>query len=86
MSVNVRIEGESKLRPGRVLYTRGASAKLGRSDLAAAAGEGNNRVGQALIILHDYEPGPRDCPIGQAASVDFPDIGFFQIVSAYLRL
>jgi multidrug resistance efflux pump len=83
---DVILEGERQLRRGRVFLTRGASATLGTDDIAAVAKGRARGIGQVLISLdaspHDVET----CPIGIAAHVDFPHVGFIDVLLARLRL
>jgi multidrug resistance efflux pump len=85
-SADVVLEGETRVRHGTVLLTRGSAATLKRIDLAALAKGRQSGVGQVLVKL---DPSPTDvetCPIGQAAHVDFPSVGLIDIVRARLRL
>jgi multidrug resistance efflux pump len=80
------IEGDRKVRNGKVYLTRGAAATIGADDLAALAKGRHPGVGQVLV---QFEPSAADiweCPIGAAAYVDFPDIGTLDILRARLRL
>jgi multidrug resistance efflux pump len=80
------IEGDRKVRDGKVYLTRGAAATIGADDLAALAKGRHAGVGQVLV---QFEPSAADiweCPIGAAAYVDFPDIGILDILRARLRL
>lgn len=82
---DVVLEGERKVRHGKVLLTRGAAATVGKDDLAALAKGRQPGVGQVLIQL---EPSPADidkCPVGQAAYVDFPGVGLIDVLRARLR-
>jgi multidrug resistance efflux pump len=79
------IEGDPKVRDGKVYLTRGAAATIGADDLAALAKGRHPGVGQVLV---QFEPSAADiseCPIGAAAYVDFPDIGIVDILRARLR-
>jgi multidrug resistance efflux pump len=81
----VVIEGDRKVRLGKVYLTRGAAATVGADDLAALAKGRHPGVGQVLV---KFDPSPADveaCPIGAAAYVDFPDIGMIDILRARLR-
>jgi multidrug resistance efflux pump len=83
---DVVLEGERRVRRGRLVLTRGAAATIGNADLAALAKGRRPGVGQALVSL---EPSPADveaCPIGEAAHVDFPEVGLIDILRARLRL
>jgi multidrug resistance efflux pump len=80
------IEGDRKVRDGKVYLTRGAAATIGADDLAAIAKGRHAGIGQVLV---QFEPSAADiweCPIGAAAYVDFPDIGILDILRARLRL
>ena len=85
-AANVVLEGEERVRRGTVALTRGAAATIGQD------GSGGGRqgplpgIGQVLVSL---EPTPADveaCPVGQAAFVDFPQVGLIEIIRARLRL
>ena len=81
----VIIEGDRRVRLGKVYLTRGAAATVGADDLAALAKGRHPGIGQVLVELN---PSPADieaCPIGAAAYVDFPDIGVLDILRARLR-
>jgi biotin carboxyl carrier protein len=83
---DVVLEGEHEVRRGRLMLTRGAAATIGNADLAALAKGRRPGVGQALVSL---EPSPADveaCPVGEAAHVDFPEVGLIDILRARLRL
>jgi multidrug resistance efflux pump len=80
------IEGDEKVRIGKVYLTRGAAATIGADDLAALAKGRHPGIGQVLV---QFEPSAADiweCPIGTAAYVDFPDLGILDILRARLRL
>ena len=84
-SARIVIEGDRKVRDGKVYLTRGAAATIGADDLAALAKGRHSGVGQVLV---QFEPSAADiweCPIGAAAYVDFPDIGILDILRARLR-
>jgi multidrug resistance efflux pump len=86
MVADVVLEGETQVRQGTVLLTRGAASILGRTDLAAVAKGHGDGSGQAILRL---EPSPEDiaeCPIGVAAWVDFPEIDFIDELRARLRV
>jgi multidrug resistance efflux pump len=83
---HIVIEGDPKVRDGKVYLTRGAAATIGADDLAALAKGRRAGIGQVLV---QFEPSAADiweCPIGAAAYVDFPDIGILDILRARLRL
>ena len=82
----VVLEGETQVRHGTVLLTRGAAATIGQTDLAALAKGRQSGVGQALIKLDPLPADIETCPIGHAAYVDFPGIGLIDVVRARLRL
>lgn len=83
---DVVLEGEREQRPGVVLLLRGSAATIGNHDLAALAKGRRPGIGQALIKLEPTAADIASCPIGHAAFVDFPDVGFFDILRARLRL
>jgi multidrug resistance efflux pump len=86
MPAEVVLEGETQVRQGTVLLTRGAASVLGRTDLAALAkGHGVGR-GQAIVSLEHTPEDAEACPIGVAAWVDFPEIDFVDELRARLRL
>jgi multidrug resistance efflux pump len=80
------IEGDQRVRDGKVYLTRGAAATIGADDLAALAKGRHAGIGQVLV---QFEPSAADiweCPIGAAAYVDFPDLGILDILRTRLRL
>ncbi|MBT6117495.1 MAG: HlyD family efflux transporter periplasmic adaptor subunit [Rhodospirillaceae bacterium] len=86
MPAEVVLEGEPKARAATVRMTRGSSAALGRTDLAAVAKGRTEGVAQALLTL-DAEPTEfARCPVGRAAYVSFPGIGLIDVLRARLRL
>ena len=86
MAADVVLEGESAPRRARVYLTRGSGSTLGRDDLAALAKGRRSGVAQALLELPHDARGFRECPVGRAAYVDFPDIGLIDVIRARLRL
>jgi multidrug efflux pump subunit AcrA (membrane-fusion protein) len=82
----VTFEGESRVRTGSVLFTRGGAATIASSDLAAVAKGREPGTGQALIALTPDADDIAQCRIGDAAFVDFPGIGVIDMVRARLRL
>jgi multidrug efflux pump subunit AcrA (membrane-fusion protein) len=86
MEADVVLEGDSVVRKGRVLLTRGSAFTLGRNDLAAVAKGRTDGVAQVLLEFSHERKNFSDCPVGRAAYVDFPDIGLIDIVRARLRL
>ena len=86
MPADVVLEGETEVRKGSVLLTRGAASVLGSADLAALAkGHGGGR-GQVILSLDHTPEDAKDCPIGVAAWVDFPEIDLIDELRARLRL
>jgi Cyclic nucleotide-binding domain len=86
MPAEVLLEGETEVRKGSVLLTRGAASILGSADLAALAkGHGAGR-GQVIVSLEHTPEDAQDCPIGLAAWVDFPEIDTIDELRARLRL
>ncbi|HZA67602.1 MAG TPA: HlyD family efflux transporter periplasmic adaptor subunit, partial [Geminicoccaceae bacterium] len=86
MPAEVLLEGETEVRQGSVLLTRGAASVLGSADLAALAkGHGDDR-GQVILSLEPTPEDAKDCPIGVAAWVDFPEIDTIDELRARLRL
>ena len=85
MAASVAVEGESSERAGEVILARGAAAKLGVDDLAAIA-RGHDRATAQVLLALQRDPAVEGCPVGRAASVDFPDVGFLDLVGAFLRL
>jgi multidrug resistance efflux pump len=83
---DVVIEGERKSRRGSVMLTRGSAGTLGLHDLAAVAKGRRPGLGQVIVKLDATADDIRNCPIGHAAYVDFPDVGIPQIIRGRLRL
>jgi biotin carboxyl carrier protein len=86
MLADVVLEGETQVRQGRVLLTRGAASILGSADLAAVAKGHGEGLGQVILSLEDSLEDARNCPIGVAAWVDFPEIDVIDTLRARLRL
>jgi multidrug resistance efflux pump len=83
---HVTLEGDDRVRDGKVLFTRGAAATVASDDLAAIAkGRGPN-TGQAIIELSPDEADVAECPIGRGAFVNFPGVGVIDLLAARLRL
>jgi multidrug resistance efflux pump len=80
------IEGDPKVRDGKVYLTRGAAATIGADDLAALAKGRHPGIGQVLVQFQPSAADIWECPIGAAAYVDFPDIGVLDVLRARLRL
>jgi hypothetical protein len=83
---NVILEGERNVRHGKVLLTRGAAATIGPDDLAAIAKGRQPGVGQVLVQIEATPADIEACPVGNAAHVDFPDVGLIDVLRARLRL
>jgi hypothetical protein len=83
---NVILEGERQVRHGKVLLTRGAAATIGPDDLAAIAKGRQPGVGQVLVQIEATPADIAACPVGNAAHVDFPDVGLIDVLRARLRL
>jgi biotin carboxyl carrier protein len=86
MLADVVLEGETQVRPGSVLLTRGAASVLGSADLAALAKGRGDGSGQVILRLEHTPEDVEECPIGVAAWVDFPEIDFIDELRARLRL
>jgi hypothetical protein len=86
MPAHVTLEGEDRVREGRVLFTRGAAAVLAHDDLAAVAKGRRSNTGQAIIQLVADAADVEECPIGRAAFVDFPGVSVIDMIAARLRL
>lgn len=86
MPADVLLEGETQLRQGSVLLTRGAASVLDSADLAALAKGHGEGLGQVIVRLEDTFEDGRECPIGVAAWVDFPQIDVIDQLRARLRL
>ncbi len=82
----VVLEGESRVRKGRVILTRGSAATIREDDLAAIAKGRGDGVAQVLLALESEESDHDACPVGHAAYVDFPEIGIIDVLRARLRL
>lgn len=85
MPADVLFEGERTMRRGAVLLTRGSSASLDDTDLAAARSR-DAGTGQVIVRLEAEPEDVAACRIGTAAWVDFPDVGIFDLLRARLRL
>jgi len=83
---HVVLEGERTVRLGHVLLTRGSAGTLGSHDLAAIAKGRHEGVAQALVTLEPSAEDIKDCAVGRAAYVNFPDVGIFDLLMARLRL
>lgn len=83
---HIVLEGEREQRQGLVMLLRGSAATIGSHDLAALAKGRHPGIGQALVKLEATAADIASCPIGHAAYVNFPDVGFLDILRARLRL
>ena len=83
---HVILEGRSRQRTGTILLIRGGASTLGSDDLAAVAKGRSPGVGQVLVTLEPSLDDIEACPIGLAAHVDFPGVGFIDVMRARLRL
>jgi multidrug resistance efflux pump len=83
---DVIIEGERTVRKGVVILARGAAGVLTDRDLAAVAKGRRPDLGAALVRLTPTADDVRQCRIGQAAYVNFPDVGALAVLRARLRL
>lgn len=72
MTAEVRVDGIDEPLTGKVVYTRGSAARLGRGELAAVARE--QELAQVIVALEGGGFGPDNCPVGRAAFVDLPAI------------
>jgi multidrug resistance efflux pump len=86
MPAEVVLEGESEPRAGTVHLTRGSSATLGRTDLAAVAKGRAAGIAQVLLTLGVEPEEFGRCPVGRAAHVSFPGVGLIDVMRARLRL
>jgi len=82
----VVIEGSHRSVEAEVMLVRGSAATLGSDDLAAVAKGRNPGLAQVLLSLEPDDLEVETCPIGQAAYVEFPDIGLIDIIRARMRL
>ncbi len=85
MAAEIIVEGETKERQASVILARGAAGKLASEDLAAIARGHDADTAQVLLSLDDTSS-IETCPVGRAASIDFTEISFLDLVWAYLRL
>ncbi|TAJ85220.1 cyclic nucleotide-binding domain-containing protein [Reyranella sp.] len=83
MRANVSLEGDPQVRKATVLFTRGASSRLGGSDLASVSRGHKLGTAQVLVVLVDSR-NISGCPIGRRAYVGFPDVRLLQYISAYV--
>jgi CRP-like cAMP-binding protein len=79
----VILEGEAEKRAATVLLTRGASSRLGKSELASQSN--GHRAGTAQVIVSLVDPNMiRGCPIGRRAFVSFPTVRVLDYLKAYV--
>jgi CRP-like cAMP-binding protein/multidrug resistance efflux pump len=86
MLADVVLEGETQVRQGRVLLSRGAASILDSDDLAAVAKGHGGGLGQVILSLEHTPQDAKECPIGVAAWVDFPEVDLIDELRARLRL
>ncbi len=86
MNARVVIEGSRTPVEASVVLVRGSAAILGSDDLAAIAKGRDPGRAQVLLSLESADLEVEICPIGQAAYVEFPDIGLIDIIRARMRL
>jgi hypothetical protein len=86
MKAEIILEGERTPRTGTVFLTRGSASTIGGTDIAAIAKGRERGVAQALLRLETLPEDREDCRVGRAAYVWFPELGFFDILRARLRL
>lgn len=84
-SASVILEGESQARAAQVFLTRGSAATIERDDLAAIAKGRGEGTAQVLLSLEVEGSRFQSCPVGRAAYVDFPGVGFLDVLAARLR-
>jgi CRP/FNR family cyclic AMP-dependent transcriptional regulator len=79
----VILEGDSVKRAATVLLTRGASSRLGKTELASQST--GHHAGTAQVIVALADPGAvRGCPIGRRAFVSFPTVRVLDYLKAYV--
>ena len=83
MRASVLVDGDPETRSGTVLLTRGASSRIGRSDLASIS-RGHKSWTAQVVVAIDEAASIQGCPIGRRAFVGFPDIRLIQYLRAYL--
>jgi multidrug efflux pump subunit AcrA (membrane-fusion protein) len=86
MRAEVILEGEKLTRKATVYRSRGSSATLDSSDLAAISKGRTAGVAQVLLKLDRLPDNSSDCPVGRAAYVEFPEVGLIDVVRVRLRL
>ncbi|WP_170303804.1 cyclic nucleotide-binding domain-containing protein [Reyranella soli] len=83
MRATVLLDGDPTSYGATVLQTRGASSRIGRSELAGVSPGHKNWTAQALVSIKAGEASLQ-CPIGRRAFVSFPDIRLVQYLRAYM--
>jgi hypothetical protein len=86
MLAQVVLEGESGSRQATILLARGSAGALGLDVLAATAKGRSAGRAQVLLRLAATPDDVARCPIGQAAFVNFPQVGLVEMLRARLRL
>ena len=82
MRATVLLDGDPTSHEATVLQTRGASSRIGRSELAGTSPGHKNWTAQALVSIKAGDASLQ-CPIGRRAFVSFPDIRLVQYLRAY---
>jgi CRP/FNR family cyclic AMP-dependent transcriptional regulator len=83
MRATVLLDGDPNSYQATVLQTRGASSRIGRSELASTSRGHKSWTAQALVSIEGAQLVP-NCPIGRRAFVTFPDIRLIQYLRAYM--
>ena len=73
MRATVLLDGDPNSYQATVLQTRGASSRIGRSELASISRGHKSWTAQALVSIEGGQS-VSNCPIGRRAFVTFPDI------------
>jgi CRP/FNR family cyclic AMP-dependent transcriptional regulator len=83
MPAMVTLEGDPEARPATVLLTRGASSRLGQTELASLSRGHKSYTAQVLVAFKDSNA-IDGCPIGRRAFVSFPEVRMVQYIRAYM--
>jgi multidrug efflux pump subunit AcrA (membrane-fusion protein) len=83
MPALVTLEGDPEARPATVLLTRGASSRLGQTELASLSRGHKTYTAQVLVAFKDPDT-IGGCPIGRRAFVSFPEVRMVQYIRAYM--
>jgi CRP/FNR family cyclic AMP-dependent transcriptional regulator len=83
MRATVLLDGDPNSYQATVLQTRGASSRIGRSELASISRGHKSWTAQALVSIEGAQS-VSNCPIGRRAFVTFPDIRLIQYLRAYM--